>query len=192
MLANKPLDQARVVECAVVIANSEGLDALTLTRVADELGVRQPALYRHVAGYGELLKLLALAGREKLLAALTQAAIGVSGAEAVMAIGKAWREVVKTHPGLYEATDRHPCAGDVELEEAVEKILAVIARTLGSFDLQQVEREHVARGLRSAFHGFSHLESGNGHPHEHDLDDTFDHMLELLIAGIRQMERSKS
>ena len=191
-LPRRTLDQARVIECASSLADLEGFDAVTLTRVANELGVRQPALYRHVDGYDDLVKQLALRGREKLARSLTEAAIGVSGPDAVVAIGRAWREVVRTHPGLYAATDRCPCAGDVELEEAVERIVAVIARALGSFSIDEDERVHVARGLRSSFHGFSHLESGDGHPHEHDLDDTFDHLLELLIAGIRHLERNSA
>lgn len=189
VLHKRTLNPAQVIECASVIADREGFDAVTLTRVADELGVRQPALYRHVNGYDDLVQLLALRGREKLANALTEAAVGVSGEDAVVAIGRAWREVVRTHPGLYAATDRYPCAGNVELEEAVERIVAIIARALGSFSIDEAERVHVARGLRSSFHGFSHLESGDGHPHEHDLDDTFDHLLELLIAGIRHLER---
>ena len=187
-LPKRTLDQAQVIRCASSLADREGFEAVTLTRLAEELGVRQPALYRHVDGYDELVKQLALRGRETLAGSLAEAAIGVSGPDAVVAVGRAWRDVVKAHPGLYAATDRHPCAGDVELEEAVERIVGIIARSLGGFSLDEAERVHVARGLRSSFHGFAHLESGDGHPHEHDLDDTFDHLLELLIAGIRHLE----
>ena len=185
----RTLDSARVVECAAALADREGFDAVTLTRVAEELGVRQPALYRYVDGIDALTKMLALRGREILAEALAEAAIGVSGADAVVAIGRAWREGVRTHPGLYAATDRYPCAGDADLEQAVERIVAIIARSLGSFSIDDVQRVHVARGMRSSFHGFAHLESGDGHPHEYDLDDSFDHLLELLIAGIRRLER---
>lgn len=186
------LDAAQVIECASELADSEGFDAVTLTRVAEQLGVRQPALYRHVDSYDDLVKLLALRGREILAAALTEAAIGVAGEDAVVAIGRAWREVVRVHPGLYAATDRYPCAGDVELEQAVERIVTIIAQALSGFSIDAQQRVHVARGLRSSFHGFSHLESGDGHPHEHDLDDTFDHLLELVIAGIRDLERESA
>ena len=41
--------------------------------------------------------------------------------------------------------------------------------------------------MRSAFHGFAHLESGDGHPHPVDLDDSFHRMVDLLCAGIQQM-----
>ena len=184
-VARVPLDQERVIEAAGELADANGLDALTLTRVAKELGVRQPALYRHVESYQDLLRLLSLRGRERLAAALSEAAIGVSGDEAVAAVGHAWRKEVHTRPGLYAATDRYPCAGDEELEEAVERIVAVIGQALTGFDLDDDHRVHAARALRSAFHGFCHLESGDGHPHPHDLDDTFEGLIELLCAGIR-------
>jgi len=191
-VARVPLDQERVVDAAAAIADAEGLDALTLTRVAKELGVRQPALYRHVESYQDLLRLLSLRGREQLAAALGEAAIGVSGDEAVAEVGRAWRKAVMASPGLYEATDRYPCAGDDELEEAVERIVGVIAQALAGFDLDDDHRVHAARALRSAFHGFCHLESGDGHPHPHELDDTFDGLIELLCAGIRAQTSSFS
>lgn len=184
-MARIPLDQERVVDAATELADAEGLDALTLTQIAKQLGVRQPALYRHVESYQDLLRLLSLRGRERLAAALSRAAIGVSGDEAVAAIGRAWRTAVLANPGLYEATDRYPCAGDPELEAAVEQIVAVIAQVLAGFGLEEDHRVHAARALRSAFHGFCHLEAGDGHPHPHDLDDTFDGLIELLCAGIR-------
>ncbi len=180
-----PLDQTQVVDVAAKLVDSEGLDALTLTRIATELGVQQPALYRHVENFNDLLRLLSLRGRDLLANRLGAAAIGVSGDEAVAAIGHAWRAVVAEHPGLYEATDRHPCAGDDELEASVDRVIDIIAQALAGFDLDDDHRRHAARALRSAFHGFAHLESGHGHPHEHELDDTFDGLIELLCSGIR-------
>ena len=187
-MARRTLDTARVVDAAALIADREGVEAVTLTRVADELGVRQPALYRHVDGYDDLIRSLGLRGREILGSRLADAAIGVSRDEAVSAVGRAWRAVVAEHPGLYAATDRFPCAGDRELEDAVERIVAVIARSLAGFDLDDTARVHAARSLRSAFHGFAHLESGDGHPHPENLDDSFDELLSLLNAGIRSLE----
>ena len=180
-----PLDQDQVIDVAAQLADADGLENLTLTKVAAELGVQQPALYRYVESWNDLLRLLSLRGRKKLADALAEAAIGVSGEEAVAAVGKAWRHTVTSHPGLYEATDRYPCAGDTELEDAVDRIVAVIAQALRGFNLDDDHRVHAARALRSAFHGFAHLESGDGHPHPHDLDHTFDAMIELMCDGIR-------
>ncbi|MDG1367064.1 MAG: WHG domain-containing protein [Acidimicrobiales bacterium] len=182
------LDTQRVIDEAASIADAEGLDAVTLTRVADRLGVRQPALYRHVEGYDDLLRSLGLRGREMLADRLSTAAQGVAGPDVVRALGDAWRGVVREAPGLYAATDRYPCAGDAELEDAVEEVVTIIFRSLGGFKLDEAQRIHVARALRSSFHGFAHLESGDGHPHPHDLEETFSNLVDLLVAGIRQLE----
>ena len=188
-LARRPLDSARVIAAAADLADTEGLDKLTLTRIADVLGVRQPALYRHIGGYDDLLRSLSLRGREILAQRLADAAVGLSGDDSVAAVGHAWRKMVRDHPGIYAATDRYPCAGDAELEAAVERVLAVLGQTLRGYDLSEEDRVHAARTLRSAFHGFSHLESGDGHPLPHDPEDTFEHLVQLLCAGIHRLSR---
>ena len=190
--ARRPLDRERVISAAAEISDADGLDKLTLTRVADALGVRQPALYRHVSSYDDLLRSLSLRGRVILAQRLTDAAVGLSGDDAVAAVGHAWRQMVRDHPGIYAATDRYPCAGDAELEAAVERVLAVLGQSLRDYDLGETDRVHAARTLRSAFHGFSHLESGDGHPLPHDPEDTFGHLVELLCAGIHRLSRSSA
>lgn len=187
--ARRPLDRTRVIATAADIADTHGLSNMTLTRVADELGVRQPALYRHIGGYDDLLRSLSLRGREVLAERLTDAAVGLSGDDSVAAVGHAWRAMVRDHPGIYAATDRYPCAGDAELETAVERVLAVLGQTLRGYDLSDEDRVHAARTMRSAFHGFSHLEAGDGHPLPHDPEDTFEHMVQLLCAGIQRLSR---
>lgn len=186
----RSLDSETVISAAARIADAEGLDKLTLTRVAVALGVRQPALYRHVGGYDDLIRSLSLLGREILAKRLSDSAVGLAGDDAVVAVGHAWRAMVRDHPGIYAATDRYPCAGDPELEEAVEQVLAVVGQALRAYDLTDEHRVHAARTLRSAFHGFSHLESGDGHPLPHNPEDTFRHLVELLCAGIERLSRN--
>lgn len=176
-----------VIETAATIADKNGIDALTLTKVAKELGTSQPALYRHLEGYEDLVRALSLKGRKMLAARLSEAAVGLSAEDAVRAMGLAWRRMVSDHPGLYAATDRYPCAGDSELEHAVDKIVVTLGQALIGFELNEDQSVHAARTLRSAFHGFSHLESGDGFPQEQDVDETFDQLISLFCAGLRQM-----
>lgn len=51
-------DRERVVRTAVTIADAEGLTALSMRRLAGELGMPTMSLYRHVAGREELLLLM--------------------------------------------------------------------------------------------------------------------------------------
>jgi AcrR family transcriptional regulator len=52
------LSQSRVVEAAMKVADAEGVDALTMRRVAETLGFTTMSLYRHVPGKSELLDLM--------------------------------------------------------------------------------------------------------------------------------------
>jgi AcrR family transcriptional regulator len=52
------LSMARIVDAAVRIADTEGLDAVSMGRVAAELGAAPMSLYRHVSAKDELLRLM--------------------------------------------------------------------------------------------------------------------------------------
>ncbi len=50
-----PLSRDRILERAVQIADAEGVDALTMRRLADELGFEAMSLYRHVKNKDDVL-----------------------------------------------------------------------------------------------------------------------------------------
>ncbi|MGY1830202.1 TetR/AcrR family transcriptional regulator C-terminal domain-containing protein [Geodermatophilus sp. SYSU D01180] len=54
-MAREPLTRARVLAAAVALADGAGLAAMSMRRLAQELGVVPMALYRHVADKDELL-----------------------------------------------------------------------------------------------------------------------------------------
>ena len=53
--AREPLTRDRVLESAVGLADREGVDSLSMRRLAAELGVVPMALYKHVANKDEML-----------------------------------------------------------------------------------------------------------------------------------------
>src|SRR3984885_14325663 len=52
------LSLARIVDAAVRVADAEGLDAVSMGRVAAELGAAPMSLYRHLSAKEELLELM--------------------------------------------------------------------------------------------------------------------------------------
>ena len=184
------LSRSMVVDAAIETLHDTGLDGLTLTGLADHLGVSQPAMYRHVDGVDDLWRELGLQGRSSLAHALGEAAMGRSGADAVRATARAWRSFATANPDLYAATDRVPCAGDEELEAAVERIVEILARSLRGFGLDEATTVEAAGTLRSALHGFVHLEIVDGHPAQHDNDAGFVAMVDMLCVGFEHLSRS--
>ena len=50
-----PLSRERVLEAAVALADEGGIDALSMRKLADQLGVKAMSLYNHVANKDDLL-----------------------------------------------------------------------------------------------------------------------------------------
>jgi AcrR family transcriptional regulator len=50
-----PLSKERVLTAAMALADSDGIEALSMRRLAQELGVEAMSLYNHVANKGEIL-----------------------------------------------------------------------------------------------------------------------------------------
>lgn len=185
--ARRPtLDRSAILAMAVQVLEEDGLDALSLARVAQRLGVTQPALYRHVGGYDALLAELALEGRTRLLAALTDAAVGRAGDDAVHAVAVAWRAFASAHRALYAVTDRSRLAGDAANEAAAGAIVRVLTQVVRSHGLDDASAEQAAWSLRSALHGFVALEADGGYPATFDIDATFERFVALLVAGLHR------
>lgn len=84
-----------IVEAAIRVADTEGLEAISMARVAAELGFTTMSLYRYVASKDELLQLMFNAS--------------AFGAESLVLEGDDWRSRVRSWAVIQrEMLDRHP------------------------------------------------------------------------------------
>jgi AcrR family transcriptional regulator len=178
------LDRAQVVEAAAAIADAEGLEAVTLARVAEALGVRSPSLYNHVAGRDGLLRGIATQSTRELGAALRRAATGRAGVDAIVAVAEAQRGYALAHPGRYATTVAAPAEGDAEHEQAAAEAVDVLTAVLAGSDMEGDELIHAVRALRSAVHGFAALEAAGGFGLAVDRDASFRRLVEALAGGL--------
>ncbi len=178
-----PLDERRIVAVAGELVDEFGPDELTLTSVADRLGVTQPALYRHVDGLSDLWRALGVSTREMLAERLAEAGVGRTGEAAVRSIAEAWRQFGRDHPGRYRSTDRHAVSGDDSLERAAGRTIDLIERSLAGFGLSETATTGAAHTLRSAVHGFVAIEIVDGNPDPTIADQSFDHLVGHLCTA---------
>jgi AcrR family transcriptional regulator len=89
-----PLSRERILQAAVSMADAEGIDALTMRRLAGQLQVEAMSLYNHVANKDDLLD-----GMIELVAAEIEARSGAAG----------WREAIRQRAiSAHDALLRHP------------------------------------------------------------------------------------
>jgi AcrR family transcriptional regulator len=179
------LDSEAVVTAAARLADAEGLGALTLTRLAADLGIRPPSLYVHVVGLEDLRRRLAIRGARELASELQGAAAGRAATDALRAIADAYRGYAVSHPGSYEALQKPPDPADAEAMAASAALVDVVLAVLRGYDLKDDDAIHAARIIRSALHGFLALSSTGGFAMPVDLDDTFARLITTLDHGLR-------
>ena len=186
------LDQATVVEAAVKLIDEEGLEQLSLGRLAERLGVRTPSLYNHVAGLPGLKHDLALYCLHDLLHRILHATVGKSRAEAIFAFANAYRAYAGEAPGRYALTLQAPAPGDQEVQAIAQQLVEVVLAVLAPYRLSEEEAIHAIRGLRSVVHGFISLEVAGGFAIPIDLDASFHWLINLFIAGLNRPTVCKS
>lgn len=178
------LTRAKVVAEAADVADELGWDGLTLAAVAERTGVRLPSLYKHVENLDALRQGVAALATRELADALADAALGRSGVQALSAIGNAYRDYARRHPGRYAATVRAPRADDVEHVAAAEVVLKVVAAVLSGYGVGEKDMVDVTRALRAALHGFVTLELAGGFGLPHDLDHSFARLLDTFDRAL--------
>lgn len=181
-----------MLRAAADLVDADGWEALSLARLAETLGVRAPSLYNHVAGLEGVRRGLAVLGVSELRDQMARAAIGKSGAEALIAIAEAYRRFAKEHPGLYAAGLRAPGPDESALAAVADDTLAIIRAVLAPYALQGAAEVHAMRAFRSLVHGFVSLELAGGFGMPVDLEESYRTLVRLLVAGLERQARGGS
>jgi len=183
------LDKNAVVEAAVEILNAEGVGALSLSRLADELGIKTPSLYNHINGLAGLQQELDAMNAKLLANCLSDAAMGKSGVELFIDVAQAFRAYVKEYPGLYMSTLRSSGDQQVQdesLQREEERAMKVGFAIMASLGLQGEDAVHGLRAFRSMVHGFATLEVAGGFGLPQDCDESFRRLVSALVAGLKK------
>jgi AcrR family transcriptional regulator len=138
-----PLSRELITSTAVDVVRREGLDALSMRRLAQELDVWPMSMYRHFRDKEELLDAVAAAGADDVaLPAGTQLSAFAAEARALLERQPAeLRRRTLTSPGVLRLSDAAVQAltdGGLAPAEAQAAWRAVLAYVVGSIELDAV------------------------------------------------------
>jgi AcrR family transcriptional regulator len=206
----KPLSRERVLVAAVALADAAGIDALSMRRLGQELGVEAMSLYNHVAN------------KDDLLDGITGVVIG----EIELPQGVDWKAALRRHAlSAHEVLGRHPWACNLALSPARNVPVSVrradwMLGQLRGAGLPPAVTYHAYHALDAHILGFTLWELGHGvvdagelaelaasffrqypaadypHMHEHaqqHIDgfgsggkDAFETVLDLILDGVER------
>ncbi len=145
------LSRARAVEVALAVLDAEGPGAVTMRRVAREMGVPLMSLYRHVRSRDDLEGAMV----EALVAAVRPAPAGDAWAAGLRAWAVAYRDMVMRHPNAVPLLATRPAAAYRGRADDVERAL----RMLGEAGLPPVAARIHLRGALVAITGFCNAQA---------------------------------
>jgi AcrR family transcriptional regulator len=197
------LTRARVVAKALEIADAEGLDAVSIRRVATELKARPMSLYTHIAAKDDLVALMLNEVSGELL---VPEPLPGDWRAALRAIASRSYAAYLAHPWMLSAFGRGPRVGPNLLRRAEQSAAAVAGLRADPADawtaltivhewtmghaLHTVtlrEDGQLRERLQDADPGsFPRMTRVFGAGHEQPRDDTFELALEAILDGIEQ------
>lgn len=177
---------------AAGLVNREGADALSLNRLASELGIKPPSLYNHIDGLPHLLIELNILNTREMAETMTKAVIGKSGPEAIRSLAYAYRNHIKKNPGLYLVTLKASNNQQVESQELItmeSKVISIVQAVIAPYGLSEEDALHTIRAFRSMVHGFTTIEIAGGFGLSLDCDESFDRIIAMFIDSLSKESR---
>jgi len=155
------------IDAAERILEREGLEAVTMRRLAEEVGIRAPSLYKHLASKAEILGGLQERALVRLAAALSAADGDLTG------LARAYRQWALSHPRLYELSARYPIDRG-RLTPGVENAAAAPLIRAAGGDID------AARALWGLAHGLVDLELAGRFPPGADIAAAWDYAIRAV------------
>lgn len=177
-------DLTTIVQTAQRLIEEEGVDDLSLARLAAALGIKAPSLYRHVASKSELIRAVNGLMFEALLATFAAAlSPPLTTPQAQMtAILESYRTFALAHPQTYilafTTTDPTERPEARLLEQKVLPYQAIMAQLTG-----EAHSLAALRGALALVHGFVMLELKGQLQREGDIGEAFAAAVQAYLRG---------
>ena len=185
----KSLTPQDVIDAAIACLDKDGESALGVNRVARELGIKPPAIYKHLDGNAALRRAVALAIWQQFLALCRQQTAGLSEPNALLrAGGRATRDFARSHPARYRVMIQFQLQPtDPETAPLIQETLDFFKRVLQSYNLTETKLIDAMRLVNAAIYGFIAVEQAGLMTLERSTDASYEVMLDALIVAIQHI-----
>lgn len=190
-----PLSPASILAVARRLVGDGGVDAVSLRRLAKELGVTAPALYAHFGSKAELLAALADDEFSALLEVLDESATGVEEpVERIRAQCRAYVGHARSHPALFEVMTMfrpawvpQPAASESQFaSRSFDAAIASVQEAVDAGEIGEPDALLAALTLWSAAHGVATVLLSRPQLGDEFESELVDSVIDSVIEGLRR------
>ena len=179
-----------VVTAAIACLDAEGAAALGVNRVAQHLGIKPPAIYKHLAGNLGLRRAVAIAIWRNYLRDFQQQTGGITDPRDLLWAGaQATRHFACQYPARYTVMMHYQMRlTDAEEAEIIQKSLELLQKSLQLYNLTPDALVDVMRMVNAAIYGFIMREQAELMTLSRSIDASYEVMLNALMMAIAHIQ----
>jgi AcrR family transcriptional regulator len=187
----KTLTRKDVVAAAMRCLIAEGESGLGVNRVARELGIQPPSVYKHIDGNDALRRAVAAEAMALLSNYLQQQVQGIVDRQLLLrTIANSIRQFFHQYPtlhGVLTTTLIDETESDYQISKTA--FFQCNAEMMRLYGLENHELVHAIRMFVAACHGFVLLERSRQFNYPTSLDDSYEWMVQTFIAALSQRQQ---
>ena len=188
-IKEKSLSRQDVIAAAICCIDRDGASALGVSRVARFLGIKPPAIYKHLKSGADLQRATVIELWQQYLTKCQQMISERSvTTDLLKQLGHFTRNFAKTYTSRYQVMMQVQLQpSDPESAAIIQKILKFLHQALNDYDLTDTQLIDVMRMLNAAIYGFIAIEQAELMTLERSTDQSYDVMLDALIVAVEQI-----
>jgi AcrR family transcriptional regulator len=185
------LTKQDVVTAAIACLDQEGESALGVNRVARELNIKPPAIYKHLDGNAGLQRAVALVVWRQYLTKCQQQTNGITDSQELFRVSaRATRNFARSHPARYRVMMHYQMRPtDPEEAEVIQDALKFFQTSLHLQGLNHDALIDVMRIVNAAIYGFIVREQADLMTIDRSTDKSYDVMLDALLVAIAHIKQ---
>lgn len=188
----KSLSRQDVIAAAICCIDRDGASALGVSGVARFLGIKPPAIYKHLKSGADLQRATVI---ELWQQHLTKCQQMISerpiATDLLKQLGHFTRDFAQTYTSRYQVMMQVQLQpSDPESAAIIQQILKFLHQALNAYDLTDTQLIDAMRMLNAAIYGFIAVEQAGLMTLERSTDQSYDVMLEALIVAIEHIRHS--
>lgn len=183
------LSKEEIIKKTAELANERGLSYLSVTTLADYLGIKKPSLYNHMKTIEDMQKSLMIYGWRTVS---EDAVKGIDSSDEktnLTEYGRRFYKFAIENPGVFEAMLWYNKYADDTLLLATEGLYTFFFKQTDGLGIDRAIANHLLRTYRAFLEGFIMLQIHNAFGNPIPMDESFEISMNVLISGIEKYRR---
>lgn len=185
------LTHEKVIENAANLANKKGLSYVTISSLAEFLGIKKPSLYNHIKSQEDIYEGIMIYGWKNGVQPIAENLHENNPQKALKKYARAFYKYALDNPGIFEAMLWYNKYKSPELIEASEKIYDFFFTQTDKMNIDHESANHLLRTFRAFLEGFLLLVIHNSFGNPISIEESFELSLDVLIGGMKKIKRKE-